>query len=56
MHLDALVDNLAEHLFIDQELNLQLEGIFRIATVHKAQILRDRIVKDHAAQRRFIKL
>ena len=56
VHLDALVDDLAKHLFIDQEFNLQLEGVLRIAAVYKAEILRDRIVENHAAQRGLIEL
>ena len=49
-----LVDNLAQLLFAYQERQSpDLKQVFRIGTVHKAQILRDRLVKDDAAQRWF---
>ena len=40
MDIDNLFQNLLQSLFADMEINLQLQGIFRIASVYKAQILR----------------
>ena len=49
MNLDASVDNFAELLFIDEEIDLKLEVVLRIASVNKAEILRDRSVEDNAS-------
>ena len=43
---DAAVDDLAELFLSNQEGNLQVKLLFRISSVHKAQILRDRVVED----------
>lgn len=45
MNLDASVDNFAELLFIDEEINLKLEVVLRIASVNKTEILRDSPLK-----------
>ena len=42
VNLDALVDDLAQLLLAHQEIDLELEAVVRIGTIHKAQILRDR--------------
>ena len=49
MNLDALVNDLAELLLAHEEINLQLEAVLRIGAIDKAEILRDRAVKDHSA-------
>ena len=50
MDIDNLFQNLLQSLFADMEINLQLQGIFRIASVYKAQILRQDFIKDKASQ------
>ena len=52
---DALVDDLAELLLTDEEIDLKLEDVLRVGAVNKAKILRDRAVEDHAAHRRIDK-
>ena len=49
VNLDASIDNFAEFLFIDEEIDLKLEVVLRIASVNKAEILRDRSVEDNAS-------
>ena len=51
MLFDALVDDLAELLLADEEIDLKLEDVLRVGAVNKAEILRDRAVEDHAAHR-----
>lgn len=40
MLFDALVDDLAELLFADEEIDLKLEDVLRVGAVNKAEILR----------------
>ena len=42
---NALIDYLAETLLIDKEFNLKIECVFGIASVDKAEILRNGIVE-----------
>ena len=46
---DTLVDDLAQLLLADQEVNFQVEGMGRIAAVYEAQILGDRLIVNQAA-------
>ena len=49
MHLDTAVDDLAQLLFAHQEVDLQIKQVLRIGTVHKPQILRNRLVENDPA-------
>ena len=49
MDLDAPVDDLAQLLFLNQEVDLQLQHGFRGGAIHIAQVLRNGIVEDNAA-------
>ena len=49
VNLYAPVDNFAELLFIDEEIDLKLEVVLRVISVNKAEILRDRPVEDNAS-------
>ena len=49
---DALVDDDAEFLLADEEADLKVEQMRGIAAVHEAEVLRDRLVEDQAADRR----
>ena len=53
MDIDNLFQNLLQPLLAYVEINLQLQGIFRNASVHKAQILRKDFIENKTAQRRF---
>ena len=53
MLLDAAVDDFAELFLIDAEADLVIERMLRIGTIHKAEILRDGLVEDDAADGRF---
>ena len=46
---DAAVDDLAQRLFGDQEADLEVEHMLGVAAVHIAQVLRDGLVEDDAA-------
>ena len=46
MYLDTGVDDVAELLLTDEEVDLELEEILFRTAVNKAQILRDRAVED----------
>ena len=52
---DALVNDLAELLLANEEIDLKLEDVLRVGAVNKAKILRNRAVEDHAAHRRIDK-
>ena len=53
VHADAGVDDLAQLLFADEEVDLKLEDILLDRSVDKAEILRDRTVEDDLADRGF---
>lgn len=53
MLLDAAVDDFAELFLIDAEADLVIERVLGIGTIHKAEILRDGLVEDDAADGRF---
>ena len=46
MDIDNLFQNLLQSLFADMDINLQLQGIFGIASVYNAQILRQDFIND----------
>ena len=52
MTADALVDDDAEFLLANKEADLKVEQMRGIAAVHEAEVLRDRLVEDQAADRR----
>ena len=50
MYTDTAVNDLSEKLFIDKSLNFKTEEIFGVASVDKAEILRNRIVEDNLTE------
>ena len=48
---DQFIHDLAEFAFFNNKINLRLERKGRIRAIYKAEILRDRIVKDDSADR-----
>ena len=51
VYLDAFINNLSQLLLANQEFNFKLKAVLRIGAVHKAEVLWDRAVKDHASHR-----
>ena len=52
MCLDGTVDDLSELLFRSREIDFKLQEIFGLASVDKAEILRNRLVEDQPSERR----
>ena len=46
---DELINDLTELLFLNDKADFGLEFVFGNGAIHKAQILRNRVVEDYAA-------
>ncbi|OQA67663.1 MAG: hypothetical protein BWY37_01128 [Firmicutes bacterium ADurb.Bin262] len=52
MNPDAAVHDVRQFLFVDEEIDFQREIVRGVGTVDKTEVLRDRLVENHLAQRR----
>jgi len=51
MRLDAAVDDLCKLFLLRDKINFKVKCLFRVAAVHKAEVLRNRAVENHSAER-----